>query len=91
LLDRRSLAFANPHLELLPAALRIAVWHAAWCMVRDQQLTPKEYLELFLIKAPLESNPQMVSGFHWNLRTVLNTYLVSDARERYMYRLHNQI
>lgn len=83
-LDRQSIAFAKQHLELLPTRIRTAVWQASWFMVREQQMSPTAYLNLFLAKAGLEQNSKLLASFRYHLDSALNSYLPEPLRVTYM-------
>lgn len=83
-LDPQSISFAKNHLELLPTKIRTGVWQAIRYMIRDHQLSPIEYLDLFMAKAVKEQNPKLVDAYRYHLDAALNFYLPESIRATYM-------
>ena len=80
-LDEASLRYATENLEKLPGSfLRTEVWSTVWMMVRDQRARPTAFTDLFLAKAALETNDNLLAAIVTNLRTVLAVYLPDRER-----------
>ena len=80
-LDDASLAYATTNLEALPTSfLRGEIWSAVWTMVRDQKTPPTRYVDLFLSKAPTETNYKLLGSQMRNLAMALDAYLPDALR-----------
>lgn len=76
-LDERSLTFARGHLDRIEHGFtRRGVWLTLRQMVRDGALGPRELLETFLAKAPLENDSKILQGLISVMVTALDHYVV---------------
>ncbi|MEM7540565.1 MAG: aminopeptidase N [Pseudomonadota bacterium] len=90
-LDERSIDFAMAHMEKLPANLRTAAWQGVWYMVRDEKISPTVYLDLFLAKAGLEDDANLIDSFRYRLQPALNSYISESLRADYMSRAQTMV
>ena len=75
-LDDRSLNFAKDHLETIDdPLLRQLTWQSLWNMVRDQNLSSVEYLQLGSSKLPLEKDFELVQSILATMNATLSRYV----------------
>ncbi len=80
-LDEASLAYTTKNLDALPTSfLRAEIWTTVWTMVRDQKTPPTRFLDLFLEKAPSETNGKLLGSIASNMKTTLDAYLPDALR-----------
>jgi len=75
-LDEHSLNFAKEHLEKIDdPLLRQLTWQSLWNMVRDQNLSSVEYLQLGSSKLPLETDFELVQSILATMNATLSRYV----------------
>jgi aminopeptidase N len=74
-LDDRSLATVVEHIAAIESPLaRALCWSAAWDMVRDAELSPRDYVALVLAGLPHETDINLVTATLRQVTTTLSFY-----------------
>ena len=82
-LDSSSLDFVKKGLETIDdALLRQQLWSSLWNMVRDQQLSSVDFLELVRTKISMESNIELVDAVLSHASAAQGRYVPDEWRER---------
>ena len=87
-LDPASLQFLRGNLQRVDdPLLRQLIWQALWNMVRDQQLTSFDYLDLAASKVSAERDEELIEAILGNVQAAIARYVPDERREALAHRL----